>query len=368
MHSMMSRAAEFQRSGQHRDREWVAGRVMRGIAACGVMLGFASGAWAQVVERSYDVPTLDRWMYPFNGTPGTRIEASTFATPLEELRFDHHDAQFLLGFDTEDAWPAGLGVEDYHVFEARIYVTVLNDDVIRYDPTYDSYRTYLDSGDPDYVPDDTPGRPIKLYKAGYRNGFDVHSFQETSPFGPSPLGIEMRNVYAAMTSPDGQRIDVSNNVRKGFEAEPMAVAETDTLSPGEFIPANTELVFELDLCDEATRAYFAEALDAGRLNVVITSLHPAEELPGGGGEGDYPRFYTKENPSAIPQGRTARLEIRALSGNRAAVSTGFSEPDITDFFAFLDAFAAGDPVADVNNDCEIDVTDFFEYLSLFEGN
>lgn len=367
MHSTPSRAAGVERTGQAGSRWRVIGSVLGCIAAVGVVLGVASGASGQVVERSYDVPTLDRWMYPFNGTPGTRIEVSTFATPLDELRFDHHDAQFILGFDTDDVWPSGLGVEEYHVFEARIYVTMFNDEVVRYDPTYDSYRTYLDQEDPDYVPDDTPGRPIKLFKAGYRNDFDVHTFQETSPFGPSPLGKRMRNVFAAKTGPDGERIDISNNVREGFEAEPMAVARTDAVSPGAYIPVNTEFVFELDLCDPATREYLAEALDAGRLNVVITSLHPAEELPGGGGEGDYPRFYTKEHPSAVPQGRAARLEIRALSGNRAAVATGFSDPDITDFFAFLDAYAAGDPVADVNNDCEIDVNDFFAYLSLFEG-
>lgn len=39
--------------------------------------------------------------------------------------------------------------------------------------------------------------------------------------------------------------------------------------------------------------------------------------------------------------------------------------DVTDFFFFLDMFAAGDPRADVNHDGRVDVTDFFLYLDAF---
>ena len=56
-------------------------------------------AQSQTITVQYDAPSLDRWNYPFNGSPGTRLSASTFgAVDLEG--FDDHDAQFIVGFDT----------------------------------------------------------------------------------------------------------------------------------------------------------------------------------------------------------------------------------------------------------------------------
>jgi len=44
---------------------------------------------------------------------------------------------------------------------------------------------------------------------------------------------------------------------------------------------------------------------------------------------------------------------------------GDGDADVADFFAFVVAFAAGDPAADVNGDASIDVGDFFAFVAAF---
>ena len=47
-------------------------------AACAV----TAPAIAGTIDVSYDAPILDRWMYPFNATPGTRF----FSMPKSRQR------------------------------------------------------------------------------------------------------------------------------------------------------------------------------------------------------------------------------------------------------------------------------------------
>ena len=44
---------------------------------------------------------------------------------------------------------------------------------------------------------------------------------------------------------------------------------------------------------------------------------------------------------------------------------GDGDADVADFFAFVSAFAAGDPIADINGDGTIDVGDFFAFVAAF---
>ncbi len=51
--------------------------------------------------------------------------------------------------------------------------------------------------------------------------------------------------------------------------------------------------------------------------------------------------------------------------NCPADINGDGAVDVLDFFAFVTAFAAGDPVADINGDGAIDVLDFFAFVAAF---
>jgi len=110
----------------------------------------AGGAGLVIVES----PTLDRWMYPFNATPGTRGEAAVFTSlDIPEFdEFDERDGQALLGFDTSLEVPVDLPLSDYTVTAARLTIMNEGDENFLFDPTYDSYRTYLDPADPEYLP------------------------------------------------------------------------------------------------------------------------------------------------------------------------------------------------------------------------
>ena len=224
------------------------GRRARRGARCGlsphrpaVTMAIACGAAASVgiargqTIEAYPIPTLDRWMYPFNATPGVRPIASTFAAPPDDGRFDDADAQFIVGFDTGALVPVGLGVGGYIVERASLRVWVANtSDYFVYDDTWDPVSSYYSPTDPRWTPDPDPGRPILLYGVGYRDGFTAATFEETTPFSALAFPTEerIRRAFAAAYSVTGEATDVSNFVKDGFEPEPWAIATTTAVSPG----------------------------------------------------------------------------------------------------------------------------------------
>ena len=219
--------------------------------------GAAAAANAQVIDDTIGVPSLDRWMYPFNGEPGAKLEIQTFGAPLIE-GFDDMDGQMIVGFDTTELVQAGLGAQHYRIGAAIVTTTNINGDVFEYDPTYDSYRTFLDPGDPDFLPDEDPGWSINLYAVGYRGGFDLATFEEDSDFGfiPPDFNTEgARNAYAALFDENGEAFDVSRFIKQAFEAPPLATGIVDGLTPGTFVPANSAFTFDADLCTPGLRDY-----------------------------------------------------------------------------------------------------------------
>ena len=73
-----------------------------------------------------DAPDRDRWMYPFNASPGTRPAASIFgyATAIE-APFDNRDGQFVIGFDTDGDLAPGTA-NDYQVVSAKVTIQLSN--------------------------------------------------------------------------------------------------------------------------------------------------------------------------------------------------------------------------------------------------
>lgn len=300
----------------------------------------------------FDAPTLDRWVYPFGDFDGHRPVANTWGS--FDPRFDTRDGQFLLGWDTTNRIPSGAGVSNYLLRSLRVTLTVAVGDKFSYDPTYDSFVTYM-TNRPDARPDGDIGRPIELYGVGYRDGQTAESFLEGSPFGVigpiagTNIAIGTRRVFAAMFDDTGALVDVSNNVGQPlyepFEARPWAIGTTTNVPPGTPVPQGASFAFDLPMAHPLIANYLAQALDSGRLRLIVSSLHAAEQLGFGGG-GAYPQWYTRETLL----GAAPRLE---LTGN--LLGTDDSEPDgLPDDW---ERFHFGDLAATPGDDPDLDGAD-----------
>jgi hypothetical protein len=303
-------------------------------------------------------PALDRWMYPFDLEPGTRTYAATFAS--FDSRFDTRDAQFLLGWNLESMVPTNQPPRNYLLRRARVAVTISKNETFFYDPTYDSIFTYM-TNQPGYVPDADLGRPIELHGAAFRGGFTADTFKESSAYGPinsftSPnISIGTRNAFAADFDSRGALVDIANHVGQTnldwtngpFEAQPWAVGITTNAAPGQLVPDDSVLTFDVDLADPLIHGYFQAALSTGRLRLVVSSLSPAQQATvggtGNGGFGSYPLYATKENALYDPP----RLELDGvLVSDTDADTDGLPDDWEKFFFGDLAESATTDPDRD----------------------
>lgn len=327
----------------------------------------AFAAWGQVIQFQAETPDGDRWMYPFNGTPGTRAIASTFSAAAEGPGFDDRDAQYVLSFDTSGAILSGLDAEEYRVIGARITLVVDNDLEFRYDTTPDSYRSFLPDTDPEHVFDSDPGRAITVFGVGYRNGFDVLTWVETSPFGGTPVvppAQGARNIFAANFD-GGVAFDISNNVKERFDPRPLGVGTIEGVAEGQEVPAESVVTIELDRCDSEGIAFVRRSLRDGRLNLAVSSMHLATGGPGGGsGDVLYPFFKTRDNVIAQLLGQTPTLELTVRVGSPGNYD-GVGVADFSDVLAFLTDFGAGDAAADLAPPCGLDFSDVLAFLVAF---
>lgn len=282
-----------------------------------IILAIPMATLAAPTIVDFSVPSLDRWNYPFNASPGFRPSASTFSA-VGFPDFDDRDGEFLVGFDTASIVPASQGPANYDITQALMTVTTITANAFRYDPTSDSFETYLDPADPDFIPDADTGRPIELFGASFRNGFTVDTFLEDSPFQQAPFGFWQgtRNSFPTDFLLREAR-DVSRNVEMRFTPTPFSVGENTTLAPGQLVPSNTKFTFPIDLSNPDALAFLQEALNAGKVRFMVTSIHPAATM--GKGTQTYPDYYTKENKFSIPFGfaATLNLSVTILEGSPA---------------------------------------------------
>lgn len=333
-----------------------------GMAAAFGVLVLSSASLAGPLTIQLTKPSLDRWMYPFNSQPGIELQARTFAA-LEQPGFDDRDGEMLLGFDLKSGGiNPGQGSAEYLVTSARVRAWVSTADTFNYDASYDDYRTALQASNPNFTPDADDGRPVELFMAGYRNGFSALTFTETSPFGGPPTvppAQGSRHVLPVVLK-NNQLVDVSNHVRDGIEALPLAIGQMP-LAAGALVPANTEATFDVDLCVPGARDYFAQAADQGVLNLLLSSLHAQT---GPGNPPNYPFFYTKENPAAQALGYEAKLELTVLVRPFSDMDSS-GALNIDDFITFQTFFALGDPAADLDANCALNIDDFITFQTLF---
>lgn len=249
---------------------------------------------------------LARWMYPFNASPANRPAASTFAAFGSAGSFDTRDAQFLLGWNTTNHIPAGQGARNYLIRRARVTLTISSGNQYAYSGTLRDYRSYFPTNDPRYVAQASTGIPVELFGAGFRGGYTAATFQQDTAFYVNPTGGDYTNrtAYAAGYDTNGVLVDVSNNVGDdgtneiagAFEVAPFAVGHSTNVVPGQLMPVGSQLTFDLNLDDPLIYGYVQNALDAGKLNLMASSLLSASFS----GPPNYPNFYTIFNSLADP--------------------------------------------------------------------
>lgn len=271
-----------------------------GVLGLGLLFAQWPGAFAADHALSAVPVSLDRWMYPFNGTPGTRSAAPTFGSAGDSTGVDTRHGQFLLGWNTASLVPTNAGPANYLIRRAAVTILVKNHEKFVLDPTHDSWRTFLPLDDPLHLADEDVGVPVELFGAGFRNGFTEETFQENSPFGSSAAG--QRNAFATSYDTNGLFVDVGNSVGKTlppflpFAAWPFAVGNVVGHVAGTPVPVDSAMRFEIDLSDPLVVGYLQRGLDAGRLRFVVSSLHGASF----GGEQSYPDFHTRESLTGEP--------------------------------------------------------------------
>jgi hypothetical protein len=272
----------------------ISSRAVIGAALSTFVICGALGAGT--VQVSYDGPTLDRWFYAFNQMPGTRIAGSTFGAFTPDGSFDNRDGQLVIGFETSGDVTPGLGAASYVITSATLLLQNDNDFVFIYDDTPDPYNAFLDPADPAYVADEDPGQALELFGVGFRNGVTSSVFDEFTPYCPGcdPVAKSVRSAYALGYDATDQPVDVSNSVDERWDPAPFAVGIIDTVTPGDFVPADTVMTFDLDVASANVHGYLAVALDAGRLDLAVTS-HTLVEPMGGA----FPSFYLRENPLVL---------------------------------------------------------------------
>jgi hypothetical protein len=281
-------------------------------------------------------PSQDRWMYPSNGTPGTRSQASTFSALPAASGLDDRWGFFLIAFDTSEAVPPGLPAAVYQIHSAKVAATISQDLRFTYDPSYDAWHSYGTPAVPAATVDTDPGRPLELHGAGFRNGWTAASFVETSSHGPAEPGT--RNAFPLGFDTGGGARDVSNNITGQFESIPWAVGTNHSLAPGTPVPLDSVFDFQINPSLPGVDEYLKQGLAAGRIWFSLSSLHPATQQAG-----EFVAYYTRDNVyHQLFGGLAPTLTLQAsldlkLSITRSAGQVTLSWPQFAGFTHRLEA-------------------------------
>jgi hypothetical protein len=339
---------------------------MRSPASCIVLLTCAA-AFGQSIDALWESPAIDRWMYPFNGTPGTRSALSVFGSDFQNpALFDARDGQILLAFDTADQVPTGSGLDGWRVVEAEVTLQVQNDLVFRYDPTADPWTDFLPTSDPRRTVDADAGQPVELGAVGFRNGWTAGTFQETSPFaepGDSFLSPSVRNAFAAVLDPQGVPVDASNHPREGWQPSFLAVGRIDGLSAGERVPGESLMRFRMDLALPGVQAWLRQGLSQGRVFLSVSSLTSVQQQAG-----DFPVFYARENAFVqlgLSEAASLRLRLEREPACRFADLDCNGAVDAGDISVLLVQFGCSDCPGDLDGNGIVDAGDISVLLVNF---
>ncbi len=315
---------------------------------------------AESVPHFFNAPTFDQWVYPFNPSPGSSDTASTFSSNLPDgfpSIFDNRDGQMLVMFDTSGVIETGLDASAYDVSNVVVTVMIQNDNGFTYDPTPDSYTSWLLPSNRRYVPDSDAGHPIEMFGTGFRNGYTPLTYTENAPYSfVGPFGKAIRNSHPIAFNSPAADLDASNSVDLMFDPVNFAVGLTDEVAPGSPVPAGTTFTFTIDLSNPDVKSYVQESLATGRLYFTIASLFQTEQQ----GSTGYPRIFTKENQLVIDElasPASLTIDVRVNNGGLVGDLNGDGIVDGADLGLLLAAWDSDDADADLNGDGTVDGAD-----------
>ncbi|TVQ62063.1 MAG: hypothetical protein EA378_06255 [Phycisphaerales bacterium] len=356
--------------------------------------GVAAPSAAQTFD--FDRPQHDRWHYPFNGTPGSRLTASTFLY-VGPPGFNNRDGAFIIVWNTAALIPPGQDPEDYNLAELRVTLTNEAGAEWEIDLTTDEWFTQV----PGVGGDDTdPGQPIELFGVGFGPTYTepvpgtANPWNEFSPYiGSDSLADIPRDPYPFVYQDEtGDRLRVEDHVAglwndqleepvTSFTPIAWAIGNPQNYTPGNQ-PVPFDVVFDVDLTlsDGLVRAYFQDQLSKGYLAVIVTSFQPSVMF---GPSNSFGSFYTKEGAdfAADPSVRAPRLAVTLADATPdcPADITGPAldgVPDgavtIADLNFYLTLWLDNDPQADITGpaldgvpDGAVTIADLNFYIDLW---
>ena len=262
-------------------------------------------ATGEGIEASFDKPSQDRWNYPRNSTPGTRALASLFRSTDEVGVYRY--GTFIVGFDTSDLIPGGNASDAYQITSAQLRLMTSGNFEVPYDPSYDPVASHLPETHELYIADEDNGRPIHVFGTGFRNDFNIETWNETTPY--SPGGDAQRTVFPVIIDESGLPKDVSLAVDydNPSDAAPFAVGRLEDTQAGDLIPEDTWMIFDINLNHSGTLGYLQQGLFQGKLSFTFTSLNE-----GGREVRTYPEFYTSDH--LVGEAPQLQLSVRIVDG------------------------------------------------------
>ncbi len=253
---------------------------------------------AAVKIAEIEKTSVDRWNYPFNATPGKRPKASVFRRVKEGIGVYRY-GYYVFGFDTDSIITAGHVPDAYAVESIKIKLLTATGFESPYDPTYDQAVSLMPEDHPNHEEDSDLGRPVEIFGTGFRNDLNALTWTEDAPYAPNPAADP--SVFPAVMNEEGEIIDVSlaGDYDNPIDIMPFATGIIQDANPGDWIPEDTWMEFDLDLRSSNALAYVQRGLSEGRMMFTATSLSS-----GGHGQRSFPEFHTAdsllgESPSIV---------------------------------------------------------------------
>ena len=311
---------------------------------------------AEPLTITRTLPTWDRWLYPYNFTPGSRSLAPTFSGG------DYRMGQAMIGFDISNEINVDL---NYKILDMSIAITIGSNGVIC-DETQDEWASYLPEDDPNYSIDEDTGRPIALSRAFFANGYNASSFGESGPM----FNGSSRNIFPADLNPKtNEPRDITYNIPDKFNPQYLAVGDPLDTNSGEVILIDNTIEFTINPEVNQIQELISDDLKDGIISLIISSLHPATG-PGGDPSPPYPNFYMKESLEVefgiVPAATlTITIEEDSEEPSIPGDTNNDGQVNVIDLLDVIAAFGSNSPSADVNSDGIVNVLDILEVISNF---